>query len=219
VCRLETANERENIELIYRVSRARTFCAVVEVNEKDPESYGQGRLSELIGEAAATTGLGSLTAQLPLDFAHSLGAVLQKWTAQKSPLQIVLYAGVLVEPDWAHICTAGDIRVHLLENDAFKAVTRDHNYIDDPSDSPEILARGIPREILLWAPTRSIGPPSGRPPECLHWPLTPESSIEIYGSRFHRYRDPRSYVGASKGRDGAPATEEPHFFTRISQKW
>jgi hypothetical protein len=217
MCKIETANESENIEVLYRVSRSKAFCAVIEANEKDPESYREGRLSELMGQASRAARLGSLTGQLPFDFAQSLASVLARWTAEKSLLQVVLYAGVLVEPGWAHVCTAGDIRVHLLENGESKAVTRDHNQIDDPQPGIEAVASQAPREILLGAPTRSIGPTSGRPPECLDWALSQGSSIEICASPFHRYRDPNSYVGSLADRQSrrAPATDGPEFFIRI----
>lgn len=46
-----------------------------------------------------------------------------------------LCAAIVVGADFVEVCTAGDLRVHLLSGGAWTRVTRDHAYANDPFEN------------------------------------------------------------------------------------
>jgi len=114
----------------------------------------------------------------------------------------VLFAGGRATRESIEVCTAGDLRVHLLSGRSIVHRTRDHVAANESNES---LARSHPGVPLADHPTlliRSLG--SGAlPAESVCWPARGITSIVVCSSEIHRHRDPESYLDALlDGREG-----------------
>lgn len=176
------------------------FCAVAEANEKDPLTYSSDSgFGTLFYEAAAQLPPLLSPEKLPLDMANAVESVLIKWQKEndRRRTQAVLYSGVLLEKSRVHVCTAGDCRVHLLQNDTLLEVSRDHNLVSD-SDPPFVSQDdSVLRQIYLRTTTRTIGAvPCDKKPECLTWDVAGDKVILVCSSRLHRFRIPNEYLSS-----------------------
>jgi serine/threonine protein phosphatase PrpC len=168
------------------------FCAVIEVNEKDPTAFNEGSAFDSILSHAA----GSLVAfshHSPLNLAVIIGDTLRRNPLERGP-GAVLYAGVFVKSGIASVCTAGDLRVHLIRNGQVINVTRDHNLIDDPIEGVNPIKDKAMEDVYRGATTRALGnTTTERAPECLTWEVAPCDEILLCSSQFHNFHRPDEY--------------------------
>lgn len=175
---LEFTNNAGHIETFTCVKADEAFIAVVEANEKDPRTFESPlQLAQLLTQAASQLGSYSFDSQVPVNFASEVERVLLDWKSRGLGPGVVLYTGLLVLPDVVHVCSAGDIRVHLVVDGLLKAITRHHNYIDDPVPDAQVSEAAI--EVYGAAPTRSLGVCSMRPPESFHWEVKGKAKVVI----------------------------------------
>ena len=107
----------------------------------------------------------------------------------------VFYAGAALSQDEARVCTAGDLRVHLLRDGALAQVTRDHVAAHE---SPAWVAETYGAALLpehAGVATRSLGG-GGPPPESLTWSLAGRWSLVLCSSDVHRGQRPETYLPA-----------------------
>lgn len=107
----------------------------------------------------------------------------------------LLYAGLAIGESVAHVCTAGDLRVHLLQEGRVLRVSRDHVLANE---SPAWV-RAQYGDSLLPAQGSVVSRSLGRsmlPPESVEWPLSGAWSIVVAASAIHGHRPPEAYVAA-----------------------
>ena len=181
-------------EVLTVLSDDAVFCALLEANVNDPGQYEGGVLKRLLLEAQRHIEP-SVEPFAPEEFAQAIDEVLKKWKLDDGRYQVVFYAGVLLQQGSISVCTAGDIRVHLIRGGRLVATTKDHNMIDDPPPDPDQTLKRLLPEFLLSVPTRCLdGTPNHGPPETLSWSSESRGSIVICTSQFHRYESPQSYL-------------------------
>lgn len=193
---IESLNIAPYTESVCWMSADEVFYCLIEANQNDPRQYEAGVLRKLLLEAQM---LIKPDASLPLSYANALKAVLESWSETEGRHQIVFYAGVLLQPSKVEVCTAGDIRVHLVKGGSILAVTRDHNMIDDiPEDTPDWV-KNRPHEFLCSVPTRCIGDDYTKPPELQVWSITGAYSVFICTSQVHKYQAAEKYLQLLSG--------------------
>jgi hypothetical protein len=118
----------------------------------------------------------------------------------------VLFAAVLVLKDAVHVCTAGDLRVHLVRGGEVLRWTRDHVLANEPMEWIRETYGDLSLDAHGTMITRTLGS-SSRPPEAVTWPADGPSSVLVCSSAVHRHRPPDAYarelLEASVGEDGA----------------
>jgi serine/threonine protein phosphatase PrpC len=181
--------------VMLQMSRDFGFCAVIEANEKDPRTFNEESGFNLVLPQAAAS-MSSFSQDTPLDMAIAINGLLKEWNSKDRGPRFVLYAAVLVSSGTASICTAGDLRVHLIREGRVVSVTMDHNLIDDPIEGAIQARDEAMRSVYLGASTRGLGDSNlGREPECLKWGLKPGDDILVCSSQFHNFHAPEEYAG------------------------
>lgn len=107
----------------------------------------------------------------------------------------LLYAGLVIGGLTAHVCTAGDLRVHLLQDGRVLRASRDHVLANE---SPAWV-RAHYGDSLLPAQGSVVSRSLGRsmlPPESVEWPLAGAWSIVVASSAIHGHRPPEAYAAA-----------------------
>lgn len=192
--KLEAVSLAPQTELLTVLSSDAAFCSLLEANINDPSQYEGGVLKRLLLEAQRHIEPAREIFS-PEEFASAIDKVLKKWKQDEGRYQVLFYAGVLMQTGRVEVCTAGDIRVHLVRGGQLVARTKDHNMIDDPPEDPNQKLKHLLREFLLSVPTRSLdGTLNHGVPETLSWELERRDSIVICTSQFHRYANPQSYL-------------------------
>ena len=184
-----------HIRAISREDEATVFAAVVEANLKQPEAYAGRILDDVMQEAAR--GLAPLTGATAREYATLITQAITVDPTRWRNVGAVFYAGVSIVGNIAHVCTAGDIRVHLVRNGAVVGVTRDHNAVSDDEDGTYNRAgRGVASDptFLVHVPTRSLPASESKPIECAEWPTLGGDTLLICSSRLHGYQPPAAYL-------------------------
>lgn len=190
---IRTIVKGNSIEAI-KIIDQNLFYAVVELNEKELFLYETNFLQKLCLNALRNIYINNVFNRLPVLFADSLKYELREMSKSGKQCYGVMYAGIQVKTDEVEVCTAGDIRVHILKDNSIIARTRDHNLVDDaPDDLPEFV-RSSRKEVLTGAITRIISAESNKEPEIKVWSLKECSSLFVCTSNFHGYREPEQYL-------------------------
>jgi serine/threonine protein phosphatase PrpC len=190
---VNSVSTTSHIEALCKISEQEALFVVIEANEKDSTQYPKGFLSQLLLTAVSKASKKLNSNNLPLDIANLLRDEFTKMTDSEHIYNGVLYAGVMLTPKEIQVCTAGDIRIHLIEKQKLMAVTKDHNLIDDVPDEIPDQVKLMPPEVLRGAVTRIIGPEIDTVPETRTWNVTGDYSILICTSQFHLYKSPQEY--------------------------
>jgi serine/threonine protein phosphatase PrpC len=122
----------------------------------------------------------------PLQEARRLDAVLKERRA------MALFAAVAARPGLVSVCTAGDIRVHLISNGQLQAVTSDHTFATDPLFVQE--RERVPPDMRALVATRGLGVGATAPPEVVSWRAPDEYVIAVCSADIHRQRPPTEYL-------------------------
>lgn len=168
----------------------RTLFVAVEANENHVSAYEGPALDAAIAAAAARLPR-PLTGAAARDFATLLGTEISEH--HRSEIGFVLYAGVCIAGTTIDVCTAGDIRVHLIEGGRITHVTRDHTASEDDVFG-DYAALGVPADVLRAIATRALPPSPRRPIECHEWPAAHGAIVLICSSRLHGHRHPSEYA-------------------------
>lgn len=105
----------------------------------------------------------------------------------------LLFAAVLISPSAIHVCTAGDIRVHLICGGRVARVTRDHILANESPDWVRTTYGDLPPGDHDTIITRTLGNCS-LPPEADAWQAQTPFSLLICSSAYHRHRLPDTYA-------------------------
>ena len=192
------------------VLHAGDSCAIVvlEANLKDPPAYAGGVLDELL-KTAVETGIDE-----PATLADRVGAILREDARYRS-IGAVFFAAGRIEGDHVDVCTAGDIRVHLVDLDTNAVqMTRDHNAVSDAEDGEYSYLLDPPAGFLENTPTRAL-PPSGKPPEALRWSRPRNGLLCVCSSRVHLYRHPSAYLNSLVAEDSGAGVPELGFAATV----
>src|ERR1700753_1544518 len=119
-------NRAPHIRHAVRRMNDATLFLVIEANLKDPPAYAGSLLDDFLEDCLAASD-GQLA---PLSVAEVMSETLRQ-DVRYRPMGAVFYAGVNVQGAVAEVCTAGDLRVHLIRGGKVEAVTRDHNAVAD----------------------------------------------------------------------------------------
>lgn len=177
--------------VLYLAEPTRAFCAVL--GGYDPRADRSDALSRLLSGAAGDCG-GGLT---PPALARALEARLGSWSGLDNPGPLV-FAGVSAHLDRVEVCTAGDLRVHLIANGRLERWTRDHILREDPQPGfPEDFAATMSTIV-----TRSLNR-GGPPPEDIVWPSRPPYRVFVCSEEYHHHEPPERYAADIAG--GPPA--------------
>ena len=164
----------------------------LEANVKQPAAYRRGTLDRIATEATAMLRR-PLSSASPREFARHVGDVIMADANRWRDVGAVIYAGALLSRDGIHVCTAGDLRVHLIESGVVTQVTRDHNAIsDDPASIYADAFEGRP-ELKAQILTRAV-PSNTHEPECTTWNPDQPALVLLCSSGIHRYGNPADYA-------------------------
>lgn len=168
--------------------------AVIEGNVK--EQYERGVFGRLLLGAISAAPDPAGNPDWPKALAGVLTDRLEHWARHEQKVDSLLFAGALFAEDAVSVCTAGDIRVHLLLGGKLSKVTRDHTIIDDPVEGVTNALTPLQREVHVSVPTRWLGPTADRAPESKTWSLSGDYDVLVNSSLIHRYREPEHYLKA-----------------------
>lgn len=140
-------------------------------------------LSSLLSEANAVAHSATVTLPWPRAMAEAMSAGLENRAATGAPTATLLFASLHLTQDRALVCTAGDLRVHLIMGDVVTEITRDHVMQADPPAFP------VPAHAAT-VPTRWLGGICQGPPESWTWNARAPYSIAVCSSQVHRNQPP-----------------------------
>jgi hypothetical protein len=100
---------------------------------------------------------------------------------------------VVVTEDAVHVCTAGDIRVHLVRGGSVVRSTRDHVLANESPEWVRATYGGVPLGHHATMVTRTLGS-CALPPEKEEWPAKSPFSVLVCSSAHHRHREPNVYA-------------------------
>lgn len=141
-----------------------------------PPGALQRALITAAGSADPALGLAGFAAELDVGLrARSLGTFS--------------FAAVLARAGRVEVCSAGDLRVHQVQNGAVVRVTRDHVARNEPLASlpPELSER------YGTVVTRALGGNPVTPAETAVWQTEPSYRLVVCSEAYHRFAEPASY--------------------------
>lgn len=144
-------------------------------------------LARIVHSAAA-----SVAAEPPDSWSIALARALHGLLVASHPPEPsnALFAALVLTPDRVHVCTAGDLRVHLVVDDELAQVTGDHVQALDPLASPRV---GLDPVLAATVSTRWLGTTCDLPPAAHSWAASPPYTVAIASSAYHHWRSPSGY--------------------------
>lgn len=155
-------------------------------------SGAPGASARLIIEAGATIGSEQ---SVPREWPDRLASAVAQRVGRKieGDPRAVIFCALGAASEMVHVCTAGDIRVHLLRDGEILQSTRDHVL---GNESPEWVREkygDINVDDHATMLTRTIGMCS-MPPTHETWRLRVPFTILVCSAEYHRHRPHRMYV-------------------------
>jgi hypothetical protein len=159
-------------------------------------SQAGAALTNILAAEAPLAGMAAADGAWPHRMAAGIDLTLRKMVppVPGAVPASALFAAVEATRREISVCTAGDIRVHLLQDGTLVQSTRDHVLGVEAPDSGE--ARRLPPRIAATLPTRWLGGNRGPAPECLRWPAQPPYRLLICSSHYHHRRAASDYIAA-----------------------
>jgi hypothetical protein len=118
----------------------------------------------------------------------------------------ILFAAALVSQHAVHVCTAGDIRIHLVKDRRILRATRDHILANESPEWVQATYGDLDLDHHATMITRSLGN-SALPPEQETWSVQAPFSVLACSSDYHGYRSPDLYceqlLDATEHEDGS----------------
>jgi len=183
----------QHIEGLSLVNDRQALYVVIESNQKDPKEYEARILSKLLLSSLNASSSDNSEPDI-VNLAREMADDLERRVEQGGYPTGVFYSGVSLQRQQIKVCTAGDIRVHLIQQDKLIGVTRDHNLLSDGEAQQAEVLKGLPIELLCNTPTRWVGNRCKLRPETLTWDIEGPYSVVLCTSQFHRYRNPEEYL-------------------------
>ena len=174
----------------------RLWCAYL---ESDPRpGRAPDALARLLADAAAAVRTEAAGERWPSAMAAAVDGALRRGAGAEAPPAgaptSALFAAAMVTADAMYVCTAGDLRVHLLCDGVLRAVTRDHVWSSDPPEVAPAAMAGLPPEVAAGLSTRWLGGSPAPPPESARWPIRRASDADHLLVEVHRRRAPAAYL-------------------------
>jgi hypothetical protein len=194
------------MRLIHRISRSELNAAVVHVADGevsllavvvDPmENGGPAAARSLLIDAVAETGTQrGEAASWPGSVASRLDQRLRE--ARAGNPSWVIFAAAAITETAVHVCTAGDLRIHLVQGDRVIRTTRDHIVRNESTEWLRKTYGEAPLDDHATMLTRTLG--SGDlPAETDTWPALVNGSLWLCSSEVHRFRSPEQYAASLK---------------------
>lgn len=211
------------IETLHSINANSSLHVVIEAIDFDIKSLGSDFLAYFLAKSVGCTFWQPTSQSLPVDIAASIKDELQKHAESGNRRFAVMYAGVFMRQNEIQVCTAVDIRVHLLQKHKLISRTRDHNLIEDAPAESAHRERNLPEEFLSGVTTRTINTEDSFPETC-QWSIDGEYTVLICTSQYHRYRDSKEYLSMpidkiikDKSRTLSPAYGASWFVAEISR--
>lgn len=184
-----------------RITAATARCAYAETTGGHPgatELLGQLLRAAIdeVGEVAPAAWPAAVAVALDTRLRGRLDA-----TPSIAPTS-ALFAAAALAADRVFVCTAGDLRVHLIEGDAVIARTRDHVYADDPPPAP---VPGLDPAAVASVATRWLGGDRTAAPESVVWTARAPYRVAVCASQCHHHAAPDRYLPRLLGGGAAPA--------------
>lgn len=178
------------------------FCAVIETNDYDLRLQNERiGIHELFAATCKSLADETTTIEnIPLTFAKAIDKSLKESnkTPREGASSEANFAAVALAKNSVFVCTSGICRVHLIQSEAVVKVSRDHNFVSDLLQPPD-LDRRLKLEndsIAFLVPTRTLGSVAieNKPPELVKWDVDGDYDILISSSQYHKFRDPSEYA-------------------------
>ena len=147
----------------------------------------------LAREAAALLHERVAPASWPASLAARIGERLA--AKQEGDPAWLLFAAVVVSNDEIQVCTAGDIRIHLVRGGEVVRATRDHVLANESPAWVKATYGDLSVADHGSMVTRSLGSGS-RPPEADRWVSEAPFLVLVCSSADHCYRPPATYAPA-----------------------
>lgn len=179
--RLRSFQSQRRLGVLSLADEGRGFC--VGLAGQGPPCDPPDQLSRLLwGAIADATG--------DLDPRGVAAAVDRRLRASDArALGPLCFAAALAGPRQVEVCTAGDLRVHLVEDERVTRVTTDHILRDDaPPDLPESARTMMPTML-----TRTLGGSATTTPQSFVWAVHPPYRIVVCSDEYHRHQRPEVY--------------------------
>jgi hypothetical protein len=176
-----------------------------------------GATARLLSEAAAQSTADSRPGTWPVRLASSIRARLTNARQENDPAWI-LFVGLEVVQGTVHVCTAGDIRVHLVKDGTVMHTTRDHILVNEPLEWVRATYQDIDLQAQGTILSRSLGS-CALPPTEVAWSAAAPFSILVCSSEHHQHRAPDAYASrlleALLSPAGEPGESEDGLLARV----
>jgi len=198
-------NESANISVVQFEKDGHLLFFAVEANGKDPKSFGPScEVPTLLTDAMNICADVSDLMKMPHLMADAVERVLtRRVQANNDSIASVTYAGIAANLGQIAVVTAGNLRIHLIQNRKLVETTRDHNLIDDPIAGAEVVLAGQLNEPIAESKffhsilTRQISYTdrgSHHEAEAKEWLVRGNFELLVTSIDAHRFRDPSEYL-------------------------
>jgi serine/threonine protein phosphatase PrpC len=197
------------------VNQHSAFCVVVDAGMSYPD---QSAIGALLTKAFRRMPPEAPNDTWPRRLAGELDDELKQLPRDRTSPLFLFYAACLISSNTVVVCTAGDTRVHLLQNEVLREVTRDHVLTTEDQGYVEQFYKGINQSDHPNLPTRVVGGNNvGKPPpEDYTWVMERPFAVLFATSQHHGGRSPESYLERIKEvPSGAPAYSDGGLVARI----
>jgi len=198
---IRAVNNSENISCFELESNGSFLYAAIEANPIDPNAFSEtSGFDILLAKSVERLPERYAIGEFPDLLADALERVITQHAKIYPRLFHVGYVGIGISGRRVYVSTAGNCRVHLLEQYNVLAVTRDHNLVDDPIDGFDSSEMGEElREYLRESESRQIAAVRGderslHRAEKLVWTAPDAYTVLVTSAAIHRFRPPDSYV-------------------------
>jgi hypothetical protein len=176
-----------------------------------------GATARLLSETGAQRTADSPPGAWPVRVASAIRARLTNARQERDPAWI-LFAGLEVVQGTVHVCTAGDIRVHLVKDGSVLHTTRDHILANEPLEWVRASYEDIDLQAQGTILSRNLGS-CALPPVEVAWSAAAPFSILVCSSEHQQHRSPEAYASrlleALLGPAGEPGESEEGLLARI----
>lgn len=202
--------------VLYHTVHENAFCILIETNDEDlrPKDKMIG-VHELFFEACLDISVNTPISDIPIRFAQAISKIFIESNkgGENSTSSEANYAGVALTNDAVYVCTAGLVRIHLIQDRRLLNITRDHNFMSDLLSTGDV-ARELTFETdpsAFLVPTRTLGHErfqENKPPETSKWPISGEYAVLMCSHRYHKFRNPLRYLSSYLESDPAELMKE-----------
>jgi hypothetical protein len=195
---LKTINTSRYIVSFDNVSSHGLQFALIEANVKDPKAYNEeSRFNTLLLDSIKLLPSDCSVNNFPQKMADAIQETMVERHKTYEHIFHVSYVGISLRENMVYVCTAGNSRVHLIENGKITEQTNDHNLAEEPYENFVPNSDPAIGDSYKYIETRQIVALEGkseRPPECFVWEANGDYSILIASYAFHIFQESDNYL-------------------------